>query len=184
MSAKPFWLAFWIPTSPVVGLIVALRPSGDFDREVVEFRAGQGRVRTRWRDYRSAETFLAVVRDKVPDLEVRYGVDPAAPRLGAGGGFLAFALGVWLFFGTWFGLQLLDQSLDRGPFPPGPTSAAITRLTAGLSGFALLPGAARDFTEWPCDRINDLALGPDPAPPTSTSSWWARSRRRAPSRRG
>lgn len=168
VSAKPFWLAFWIPTSLVGGLIVALRPSGDFDREVVEFRAGHGRVRTRWRDHRAAETFLAVLHDKVPDLEVRYGVDPAAhardhsPRLGAGGGFLAFALGVWLFFGTWFGLQLLDRSLDRGPFPPGPTSAAINRLTAGLSGSAPLPGVARDFTEWPCDRTNDLVLGPDP----------------------
>ncbi len=168
VSAKPFWLAFWIPTSLVVGLIVALRPSGDFDREVVEFRAGQSRVRTRWRDYRAAETFLAALRDKLPDLEVRYGVDPAtyardhSPRLGVGGGFLAFALGLWLFLGTWFGLQLLDQSLYRGPFPPGPTSAAIDELAAGLSGFAPLPGVARDFTEWPCDRTNDLILGPDP----------------------
>jgi hypothetical protein len=33
---------------------------------------------------------------------------------------LAFGLGIWLFFGFWFGLQLTDQSLDRGPFPlPG-----------------------------------------------------------------
>ncbi|MFJ7214422.1 hypothetical protein [Amycolatopsis sp. NPDC098790] len=168
VSAKPFWLAFWIPTSLVVGLIVALRPSGDFDREVVEFRADQGRVRTRWRDYRAAETFRAALRDKLPDLEVRYGVEPAAyardhsPRLGVGGGFLAFALGIWLFFGTWFGLQLLDQSLDRGPYPPGPTSAAINELAAGLSGFAPLPGVAPDFTEWPCSRTNDLVLGPDP----------------------
>lgn len=168
VSAKPFWLAFWIPTSLVVGLIVALRPAGDFDREVVEFRAGQGRVRTRWRDHRAAEDFLAALREKLPDLEVRYGVDPAAhawdhaPRLGAGGGVLAFGLGIWLFFGTWFGLQLLDRSLDRGPFPPGPTSAAITGLTAGLSGSAPLPGVTREFTEWPCDRTNDLVLGPDP----------------------
>lgn len=168
VSAKPFWLAFWLPTSLIGGLIVALRPSGDFDREVVEFRAGQDRVRARWRDYRTAETFLAALRDRRPDLEVRHGVDPAAyardhsPRLGVGGGFLAFGLGIWLFFGTWFGLQLFDQSLDRGPYPPGPTSAAIKQLTAGLSGFAPLPGVARDFSEWPCDRANDLILGPDP----------------------
>ncbi|VVJ18968.1 Uncharacterised protein [Amycolatopsis camponoti] len=169
VSAKPFWLAFWLPTSLLGGLIVALRPSGDFDREVVELGTDRGRrVRTRWRDHRTAETFLAALHDKRPDLEVRYGVDSGtyardhSPRLGVGGGFLAFGLGLWLFFGAWFGLQLLDRSLDRGPFAPGPTSAAITQLTTGLSGFAPLPGVARDFTEWPCDRANDLILGPDP----------------------
>jgi hypothetical protein len=56
---------------------------------------------------------------------------------------LAFGLGIWLFFGFGFGLQLTDQSLDRGPFP--------------------LPGVAPEFTEWTCDRDNDLILGPDPS---------------------
>ncbi|WP_284749815.1 hypothetical protein [Amycolatopsis sp. RTGN1] len=168
VSAKPFWLAFWLPTSLLVGLIVALRPSGDFDREVVELRTDGGRVRARWRDHRAAEDFLAALREHRPDLEVRYGVDSDvfardhSPRLGVGGGFLAFGLGLWLFLGGWFGLQLLDQSLEHGPFPSGPTSAAITRLTSGLDGFAPLPGVARDFTEWSCDRTNGLILGPDP----------------------
>jgi hypothetical protein len=168
VSAKPFWLAFWLPTSLLIGLIVALRPSGDFDQEVVELCTDGGRVRARWRDHRAAEAFLAALHEHRPDLEVRYGIDSGifardhSPRLGVGGGFLAFGLGLWLFLGGWFGLQLLDQSLDRGPFPSGPTSAAITRLTSGLDGFAPLPGVARDFTDWPCDRTNDLILGPDP----------------------
>jgi hypothetical protein len=168
VSAKPFWLAFWLPTSLLIGLIVALRPSGDFDREVVEVGTGGGRVRTRWRDYRSAEAFVTALREKRPDLQAGHGVDPAtyakdySPRLGVGGGFLAFGLGLWLFLGGWFGLQLTDQSLDRGPFPAAPTSAAIRELAADLSGFTPLTDVTRDFTEWPCDRTNDLILGPDP----------------------
>ena len=168
VSAKPFWLAFWLPTSLLIGLIVALRSPSEFDREVVELRTGGGRVRARWRDFRAADAFVKAVHEKRPDLEAGYGVVPDAfardysPRLGVGGGFLAFGLGLWLFLGGWFGLQLLDQSLDRGPFPAAPTGAAIRDLTAGLSGFAPLPDVTRDFTEWPCDRTNDLILGPDP----------------------
>lgn len=168
VSAKPFWLAFWLPTSLLIGLILALRPSGDFDREVVEVGTGRGRVRARWRDHRAADAFVAALREKLPDIEVGYGVDPAtyakdhSPRLGVGGGLLAFACGLWLVLGSWFGLQLSDRSLDRGPFPAAPTSATIRELAARLSGFAPLTGVTREFTEWPCDRTNDLILGPDP----------------------
>src|SRR2546429_197584 len=66
VSAKPFWLAFWLPTSLLVGLIVALRPADGFDREVVELGTERGRVRTRWRDHRTAEAFLAALREKRP----------------------------------------------------------------------------------------------------------------------
>ncbi|MEA5367829.1 hypothetical protein VA596_50420 [Amycolatopsis sp., V23-08] len=168
VSAKPFWLAFLLPTSLVLGLIAALRPAGDFDREVVELQTPDGRVRTRWRHYRTADDFLAALKEKRPDLDVRHGLDATAfahdytPRLGAGGGFLAFGLGVWLFFGTWFGLQLTDQSLENGPFPLEATSATLRGLTGDLTGFAPLPGVAPQFTEWDCDRDNDLILGPDP----------------------
>lgn len=168
VSAKPFWLAFLIPTSLVVGLIVALRPAADFDREVVELRTPDGRVRTRWRHGSAADGFLRALREKRPDLDVGYGLDAGlfardfAPRLGAGGGFLAFGLGLWLFFGTWFGLQLTDQSLDSGPFPLEATSGTLRDLTGNLTGFAPLPGVAPDFTEWDCDRDNGLILGPDP----------------------
>ncbi|WIV55118.1 hypothetical protein [Amycolatopsis nalaikhensis] len=164
VSAKPFWVAFWLPTSLLVGLIVALRPSGDFDRQVVEV----GRVRVRWRDYRAADAFITGLREKRPDVEVHHGVDPAtyaqdrSPRLGVGGGFLAAGLGWWLFLSGWFGLQLFDQSLYSGPFPAEPTASAIRDLTGDLTGFAPLPDASRELTEWPCDRKNDLILGPDP----------------------
>jgi hypothetical protein len=168
VSAKPFWLAFWLPTSLLGGLIVALRPAGDFDREVVELQTTDGRVRTRWRDLRTAETFVAALRENRPDLDVRFGLDAGvfardyAPRLGVGGGLLAFCLGLWLFLGTWFGLQLTDQSLDDGPFPLEATSATLRELTGDLTGFAPLPGVAPAFTEWECDRDNGLILGPDP----------------------
>ncbi|WP_410620880.1 hypothetical protein [Amycolatopsis sp. cmx-8-4] len=149
VSAKPFWLAFWLPTSLLGGLIVALRPAAGFDREVVEIQTPAGRVRARWRDDRAAETFLAALREHRPDLDVRFGLDAGlfardyTARLGVGGGLLAFGLSLWLFLGAWFGLQLTDQSLDRGPFPLEATSGALRELTAGLTGFAPLPGVTR-----------------------------------------
>jgi hypothetical protein len=92
-SAKPFWLAFWLPTSLLIGLIVALRSSSEFDREVVELGTGRGRVRARWRDFRAADAFVAAVREKRPDLQAGHGVVPGtfardySPRLSVGGGF-------------------------------------------------------------------------------------------------
>ncbi|MET9002740.1 hypothetical protein [Amycolatopsis sp. NPDC004169] len=39
-------------------------------------------------------------------------------------------MGLWLVLGSWFGLQLSDRSLDRGPFPAAPTSVTIRELPA------------------------------------------------------
>jgi hypothetical protein len=168
VSAKPFWLAFWLPTSLLIGLVVVIFRSEEFNREVVEFGTGHGRARCRWRDSRSSERFLSLLREVRPDLEVQSGVGPHVlakdytPRLGAGGGFLAFGMVLWLFLGGWFGIQLFDQSLYRGPYPVDATSAAVRTLTGRLAGVASQPGGPVEFTEWACDRTNDLVLGPAP----------------------
>jgi hypothetical protein len=174
VSAKPFWLAFWLPTSLLVGLIVALRSSSEFDREVVELGTGRGRVRARWRDFRAADAFVAAVREKRPDLQTGYGVVPDtfardySPRLSVGGGFLAFGLGLWLFLGGWFGCSCWTSrstprtTISTSSSPPAASPTTPCRDCATTSQNWPRP--------WECaepERRSGTGLGAWPPPATT-----------------
>ena len=168
VSAKPFWLAFWLPTSLVVGVIAALIPASSYNREVVEFATANGRARLRWRKSAGHDEVVNAVRAARPDLEPRYGLDgrsPArdfSPRMSVGGGLLCACLLLWAFFAGWSGLQLLDRSTQEGPNALAATSSALRSVTSDLTGYEPVPGARVGYHSWRCDRVNDLLLGPSP----------------------
>lgn len=168
VSAKPFWLAFWLPTSLVVGLIVAFTSASSYNREVVEFATENGRARLRWRRASGHDELVQAVRAARPDLEPRYGLDgnsPArdfSPRMSVGGGLLCAGLLLWGFFAGWSGLQLLDRSTVDEPVPVAATSSALRSATSHLTGYEPLPGVRAEYYSWPCARNNDLLLGPSP----------------------
>lgn len=168
VSAKPFWLAFWIPMSLVGGAIVALIPRDTFDRQVIEINTEARRARFRWRKMARHDAFADAVREARPDLESVYGLDgnnlavDFTPRMSVGGGFLAFGLAMWVFFAGWLSIQLFDMSTEEGPFSPQATDSALRRITSGMTGYAPLPGVAANFTEWRCRRTNGWVLGDSP----------------------
>jgi len=165
VSAKPFWLAFWLPTSLVVGLIVALMGAGSFAWEVLEINTANGRARLRWRTSAGHDEIVKALRAARPDLEARYGLDGTAPaqdfspRMSVGGGLLAACLAAWAIIGGWSGLQLLDQSTLEGPYSVEATSTALARVTDRLKGYDPLPDVHPEYQTWNCDRTNYL-LGP------------------------
>ncbi|XVV05612.1 hypothetical protein ACQPW3_09565 [Actinosynnema sp. CA-248983] len=167
VSAKPFWLAFWLPNSLVVGLIVAAQNSTKFAREVVEVDTNHGRIRARWRDTSGQRAFVDALRAARPDVEPAYGLDgsyPArdcTPRLGVPGGLLACALSVWALLAGLLSLELTDRSTYRKPASTEATSAAVRTLAAGFRDYETLPGVAVDFRTWRCERRNGI-LGPSP----------------------
>nr|BFE54383.1 hypothetical protein GCM10017745_78100 [Saccharothrix mutabilis subsp. capreolus] len=167
VSAKPFWLAFWLPNSLVIGLVVAARNPSKFNREVVEVDTNRGRVRARWRDTSGQRAFVDALREVRPEVSPTYGLDggdPArdcTPRLGVPGGLLACALSVWALVAGLLSLELTDRSTYRTPASTEATSAALRTLAAGFRDYETLPGVPVDFRTWRCDRANGV-LGPTP----------------------
>jgi hypothetical protein len=167
VSAKPFWLAFWLPNSLVIGLILAAQDARRYDREVVEVDTRHGRIRARWRDTYGQRAFVDALRAARPDIEPEYGVDggdPAddcTPRLGVPGGLLAFALSMWALVAVLLSVQLADRSTYYPTAPTEATSAALRTLTAEFHDYETLPGVPVDFRTWPCERKNGI-LGPSP----------------------
>ncbi|TCO54843.1 hypothetical protein EV192_108131 [Actinocrispum wychmicini] len=168
VSAKPFWLAAWLPTSLLGGLIVALIPADTFDRQVVEIGTENRRARLRWRGNVPHDDFVAAVRESRPDLEITYGVDRRTvavdftPRLSIGGGLLVAGLAAWVLFAGVLSVQLFDRSTVDGPYPSAATSNVLRSVTADLKGYAPLPGVPAEYKEWRCDRNNYAFLGPSP----------------------
>ncbi|WP_433273680.1 hypothetical protein ACQPZF_19705 [Actinosynnema sp. CS-041913] len=168
VSAKGFWLAFWLPLSLLGGVVVALLRADAFERKVVELDTPDDRLRMRWKDVESHGAFLDAVRTARPDLEPAFGLDgpdyarDCTPRLSVGGGFLALGLVVWLFFAGLLGVQLLDRSTVDGPYSVDATSYAIRSVTERLTGNPALPGVPVDFSVEPCARTNGAVLGPSP----------------------
>ncbi|ONI84603.1 hypothetical protein ALI22I_29070 [Saccharothrix sp. ALI-22-I] len=169
VSAKPFWLAFWLPQSLVIGLIIASRRAEAFNRQVVELDTTSGPVRVRWRDFDRRVAFIDALQSH-SDVEPSYGggldggtlARDYTPRLSVGGGFLALGLVVWTFFAGLLGLQLLDRSTYSGPYSTEATSAAVRALTERLGDYPTLPGVPVEFRTRPCDRNNNTFLGPSP----------------------
>ncbi|PRY44890.1 hypothetical protein CLV43_102455 [Umezawaea tangerina] len=167
VSAKPFWLAFWLPTSLVVGLVVAVMPAGSFDREVLEIDTENGRARLRWRESTGHDQVVRALRTARPDLEPRYGLtgDSRArdfsPRMGVGGGLLAAGLALWVLVAGWSGIQLTDQSTVQKENSTAATVEALRTLTKKMTGYEALPGVRAEYVTWRCDRNNYL-LGPSP----------------------
>ncbi|MEU4769297.1 hypothetical protein AB0H12_39240 [Actinosynnema sp. NPDC023794] len=173
VSAKGFWLAFWLPLSLLGGVVVALRRADAFERQVVELDTPDDRLRMRWKDVDSHGAFLDAVRTARPDLEPASGLDgpdyarDCTPRLSVGGGFLAVGLVVWLFFAGVLGIQLLDRSTVDGPYSVDATSYAIRSVTERLTGNPDshnpdLPGVPVDLSVEPCARTNGALLGRSP----------------------
>ncbi|MEU4806530.1 hypothetical protein [Actinosynnema sp. NPDC023587] len=168
VSAKPFWLAFWLPQSLVVGGLVALRRSDAFDRRVLEIETPGERYRLRWRHQHPYEEFTAALRDARPDLDAQYGLDgrdralDLTPKLSAGGGFLALGLSVWALCTALFGIALLDRATVQPPQPAEAVAAPITALTGRTTGYPEVPGVPFDLVTTGCARENDVFLGPSP----------------------
>lgn len=165
VSAKPFWLAFWLPTSLLVGLIVALTRAESFNREVVEIDTVNGRARLRWRGTTAGQDELVgALRAARPDLDLKYGLNGRSrardfsPRLSVGGGLLAASLALWAFIAGWSGLQLLDRSTLDGPYSSAATSSALHSVTTRLTGYSPLPDVRAEFTTWRCARNNYLLV--------------------------
>ncbi|QFZ18250.1 hypothetical protein [Saccharothrix syringae] len=167
VSAKPFWLAFWLPNSLLVGLVVALRDPAGFTRDVVEVDTARERFRARWRSPGLRRAFLDALHAARPDVEPSHDLDgghPArdrTPRLGVPGGLLACALSVWAVAAGLLSLQLADRSTYHGPYPTEATSAALRSLTSEFRDYEALPGVPVDLRTQRCDRTNPL-LGPSP----------------------
>ncbi|MFD1048066.1 hypothetical protein ACFQ1S_22265, partial [Kibdelosporangium lantanae] len=165
VSAKPFWLAFWFPTSLVGGLIVALVPKDTFNREVVEVVTENRTARFRWKNGNTV--FVDALQARRPDLERTYHLDGHSyardftPRMGVGGGLLAACLGVWVAFTALTTPDLFDLSTQRGPYPLAATQAKLRSITAELRDYAPLPGVPTEFSTETCSRKN-VSLGPSP----------------------
>lgn len=167
VSAKPFWLAFWIPTSLLGGLIVALVPKDSFNREVVEVATENRTARFRWKHGGPPTAFVDAFQARRPDLQRTYHLDTYSyardftPRMGVGGGLLAACLGVWVVFTAITTPDLFDLSTERGPYPLAATQAKLRSMTAGLSGYDPLPGVSVEFSTDRCSR-NNVLLGASP----------------------
>jgi hypothetical protein len=168
VSAKPFWLAFWLPTSLIGGLIVFRSRAEEFNRRVIEIGTADGRVRLRWRRFAERDDLLRAIRTARPDLSTKEGLDehsPArdyTPKLSVGGGLLAAALVFWAFIAGWWGVQLLDRSTVEGPYSTQATSAVLRAVTSRMTGYSPLPGVSAEYTTQRCTRVNNALLGPSP----------------------
>jgi len=167
VSAKPFWLAFWIPTSLVGGLIVALIPKDTFNREVVEIVTEHRTARFRWKRSGTPTVFVDTLQARRSDLERTYHLDSYSyardftPRMGVGGGLLAACLGVWVVFTAITTPELFDLSTQYGPYSTAATSAELRALTGKLSGYDPLPGVPVEFSTDRCSRKSYI-LGESP----------------------
>ncbi|MEU6148675.1 hypothetical protein ABZ816_01605 [Actinosynnema sp. NPDC047251] len=168
VSAKPFWLAFWLPQSLLIGGLLALRRSDAFDRKVVEIDTPGERYRLRWRHQHPYEEFTEALRAARPDLDAVYGLDgrdralDLAPKLSIGGGFLALGLSVWALCTVLFGIELLDRSTIQPPQPGDVVSAPIRSLTARSTGYPDVGAVPFEITTTGCERENDVFLGRSP----------------------
>jgi hypothetical protein len=180
-SAKPFWLAFWLPQSLLGGLVVALVPAGSFDRYVLQLDAAGASTRMRFRNHHYRDRFLEQLDARLPGLDHRYtaGPEPAVdvtPRLAVPGGLLLACLTTWILVGGWFGTFLFDLSLEARTTSSGDTTSATLRAftgrlentvvstsgtTAAATAAALGPLTAR-IKESSCDYREDEILGAAP----------------------
>ena len=164
-SAKGFWVAFWLPTSLVIGVIAALRDPDSYDRDVVELATANGIARFRWRDPARGQEFLTGLGKEEAPKAIPASYHTArdyTPQLSVGGGLLVAVLGYWLIIGGLFSTDLFDLSTSYGPYPLAATSANIATLTGKLTGIAPLPNVPAEFVEEKCDRVNNSTLGPSP----------------------
>ncbi len=168
VSAKPFWLAFWLPQSPVVGLVLAVRRPEAFDRKVIELDTPTERHRLRWRYDHPYEQFTDALRSAWPEYEPEYGLDGRndaldhTPKMSTAGGFLAVGLSVWTLCTVLFGIELLDRSTVHQPNSAQDISSSIRALTAKLKDYPRVDGVAVYLTSERCQRDNNLFLGPSP----------------------